>query len=847
MDEIIQRAIEIARSKRMQASQPPEFPEADSGAPLAEQLGFKVDPSTGEYDTPNRTTPEYIAENAKQKAVLDSPGNQAMSGAVFSGIAKAGFELNDFAHEIQGDPVKPEDRSQFRKDVEAYDQRVRDLTPIAGVTSGAAQFVTGMLGVGKVMAPIKALQNVRQAGKLGAIAYEAGKGAIANAIVTDPHEARLSNLIQEYPALSNPINEYLAADPDDSYVEGRLKNALEGVGMDLALTGVFAGVMRAFRFAKNGDQEAARAALTEIDTPQSMEIVKDAETPKPRIRVKAGSEVVPPVQAANPEVPLTPEGKPRVRVKAGSERVEPEVAPAADEVIPLRGAEGSDLGADVTTTPVKSEASDLPKADAVKPVETADVPEVDMAKILKGTDDDLTALEKAGSYSEAVMQGHKFADGGSIPWQKLNTPEDVKTLIDNAVPVFKPELDAMKGGDVLKDASVDRAVRQVARYFEEDPSAVFGELAKAGDAAKDMVRQMEAGYLISNKMFLDTFDVIRKIKGGNLVDFHGDKAAAVMEAKKRLSLAIQAFGEAQSIKSNAARTMRRMQGGFKVAPETLSKIDTMDEATFVDLLYSTEGDPTKLREIAKPRFWNMVTDEALFQMRNGLLWNYKTHLVNLTGNALMMVARPLERQIGSVFVKGGSAIRKQASKEYYYTVASLTDGLKAALEAFDRGDSILAPHATEWLETANHTAHRPLNLKEAKTAADLFENLWKANLFRVGTGLPTRALGMQDEFFKTVRYRAAIQADAMTRAEEMGLRGDQLRDYLEQRLAGAFDAEGRATNKAALQEAQIATFSQDLLSPSWGSSLQALRKNHPTLGFVLPFVKTPVNALRMAV
>ncbi len=849
MDEAFIKAAQAVLAERQKASQPQEFPEVDPSAPLAEQLGFQLDPSTGEYDTPNRVTPEAIAKNAADSARLDTPENQAIAGSVFTGAAKSVFELNDFVHELQGDPVKPEDWSGFRKDIEGVDKAARETTPVAGVVSGASQFITGMIGAGRLIAPIKAVQKLRQSGKLGATAYEIGRGALAGGIVLDPHEERLSDLIQEYPALSNPVNEYLAADPNDGYMEGRLKNALEGVGMDLALTGLFAGVLKAYRYAKQGDQEAARAALEEVNTPETVSLITEAETPKPRVRVKAGSERVDvdgnPVAAPPPEMLPASEGKPRVRIQAGSDRVD--LPPqAADEMPIALGEKPQALADESVTVPVKSEASDLPKADAVKPIETPEVSEVDMAQVLRGTDFDLSAIEQAGSYNEALLQGHKFSDGGSIPWQKLSTPEDVKVLIDNAVTVFKPELDAMKGGDVLKDASVDRSIRAVAKFYNEDPAAIFGDLAKAGESAKGLVRSMETGYLVTNKMFLDAFDVVRKIRAGNLVDFDGDKVLAVAEAKKRLELAMQAFGHTQSIRANVGRTMRRMRSEFQISPDLLGKLKGMDDEKFVDLLYRTEGDPAKIRDMAKPGFWKIVTDELLSQTRNGLLWLYPTHLVNLTTNVYMLGARPLEKQIGSYLVKGGSAIRKQASKEYYYTLSSLTDGLKAAVDAFDKGDSLLAPHATEWLEATDHTVHRPLNMRDAKDFSDVFHNIWEANLWRLGTGLPTRTLGAQDEFFKTIRYRSMVQARAMVQADELGLKGRDLKDFLEQRLKAAYDADDRAIDPVALREAQTVTFSQELLPGTYGATLRNARNNHPTLGFILPFVKTPINVLRYA-
>lgn len=770
--------------------------QADPDASFAEGAGLVRNPTTGEWDFPEEAPEDSGARS-----------ENAIGGSVLTGAAKAGFELNDLAHEIQGDPTKPEERSAFRQDIEAMSGEFAETTPVAPVVEDVSRFVTGMIGVGKLLQPIKAVQKLKEGGKVAKTAYEIGRGAITGGIVLDPHEERLSDLVQSYPALENPISEYLAADPNDSHMEGRLKNALEGIGMDLALVGVFEGALKAVRFARRGDQEAAKAAIAELDTPQTVETIAQAE--KPRVRVKAGSQ----------------------KVEAGGEAAA--APPPAQES---------------ATVPVRSEASDLPAKETVGKITLPDVSAPDLAQVLRGTDFDLTAIEAAGSYNEAALRGHKFTTEANLPWQTLNTPEDVKVMIDNMVPAYKTELDAMKGGDVLHDAKADRQIRAIASYYNEDPAAIFGELAKAGEAAKNMVKLQGVGYLIANKMSLDAFEVIRKIRSGNLDDFGGDKVAAIAEAKRRFGLFIQSLGQTQSIRANAGRSMRRLRGEFKITDQQLSKIMGMEDEKFVDLLYRTEGDPKKLKEMAQPSFWDKALDEALFQMRNGLLWLYPTHAINLTTNVFMMGARPLEKQVGSFLVSGGSAIRKQAAKEYYYTVASLTDGIKAASEAFLKGDSALAPHMSEWMETAGRNAdHRPLNMRKVEDFSDVFHNIWEAGLWRTSTGLPTRALGAQDEFFKTIRYRAVVQARAMVQAEELGLKGADLKSFLEKRLADSFDAEGRAIDPAALREAQTVTFSQDLLPKTLGATLRNARNNHPTLGFLLPFVKTPVNVLRYAI
>lgn len=110
-------------------------------------------------------------------------------------------------------------------------------TVTGSLVRGVSQFLTGF-------GP--ALKAVKGTGK--AAPYIAG--AIADATVFDPMEARLSDLVQEVPALSNPVTEYLASSPDDTEAEGRFKNAIEG----LALGGLADGLMSAVKFIKSGKE-----------------------------------------------------------------------------------------------------------------------------------------------------------------------------------------------------------------------------------------------------------------------------------------------------------------------------------------------------------------------------------------------------------------------------------------------------------------------------------------------------------------------------------------------------------------------------------------------------------------
>lgn len=584
------------------------------------------------------TAPDAGTMSAATRVLGSSVESQSeMPRAVIGGAARAAFQTRDFIAGLTGETTNPADRTALRQAVEADYRDVTSRSIPNALAGGISQFVTGLIGAGKLMAPLKATQTFAAGGKAAEIGLEIAKGATVGAVVMDPHEARLSNMIQEFPALENPVSEYLAANPDDSAAEGRLKNALEGAGVDLAFAGAFAMGLKAIKFARRGNPEAAKKVVEEIAQPQVAE------------EMKAAAEK--PVEVP----PVAPVEKPRVRVKAGSQAASENGVRLTSDA--RDGIQPPDQISEPAPTTV-DQSTPLPDTapPAAKTLPTEAVSDEQMKAILDGTDWDLRAIDQAGSREEAISQGYKPAPQAGVPWQKLQTPEDVSTLISNAQKVLRPELDAVKGGAVLSDAKVERQVRAAARYFNEDPAAVVGEIAQAGDAAAGMVRNMEAGYLVSTRMFMDAYDVINKVRWGNLAEFGGDSAQAMAEARRRMSVAMETYAASQSMRAAAGRSLRRMRGEFGVNPEQLKALTSLDDQKFMDLMQSTGGDPKKLKDLAKPTVMKRVMDELQFSQRNGLLWLYPTHVVNLTSNVYMQIARPLEKGLGSLVLSGGKAV-----------------------------------------------------------------------------------------------------------------------------------------------------------------------------------------------
>jgi len=127
---------------------------------------------------------------------------------------------------------------------------------VAGKAARAGQ-LTGVAG--------KAAEAVTKGAKPGQFTDLSWKGYLgaemaSDFVAFDGQEERLSNLIQQFPELQNPITEYLAADPDDNEAMGRVKNVLEGVLVGLGVGAVSKSVMAGINAIKTKNVELQKGA-----------------------------------------------------------------------------------------------------------------------------------------------------------------------------------------------------------------------------------------------------------------------------------------------------------------------------------------------------------------------------------------------------------------------------------------------------------------------------------------------------------------------------------------------------------------------------------------------------------
>ena len=143
-----------------------------------------------------------------------------------------------------------------------------------GMIRTTAQFLTGFLPA------VGAIKGVQGASALGQaintpFARETLAGAMADLVVWDPHEERLSTYLNTIPGLAAVVPDYLADNNPDNEGrwEGRLKNAIEGAGLGLMTE----GLVRAFRYYKSA--RAGKVAAGQADNlaeTAARDAIKDA-------------------------------------------------------------------------------------------------------------------------------------------------------------------------------------------------------------------------------------------------------------------------------------------------------------------------------------------------------------------------------------------------------------------------------------------------------------------------------------------------------------------------------------------------------------------------------------------
>jgi len=155
------------------------------------------------------------------------------------------------------------------------------------LTEGAARFVTGFIGPSKFFKSVGLGGTIVRTGARGMLA-----GAVTDLTVFDPAEGRLSDMLVEFDSkvLNNAVTQYLATDEEDTEMEGRIKNVLEGMLIGGPLEILFG--IKAFKKAKKTKDFAEKEKIYK-DAGEAIESIKKGKkTKKVKEAIFDGNEAI---------------------------------------------------------------------------------------------------------------------------------------------------------------------------------------------------------------------------------------------------------------------------------------------------------------------------------------------------------------------------------------------------------------------------------------------------------------------------------------------------------------------------------------------------------------------------
>ena len=219
---------------------------------------------------------------------------------VFGGAARDTVQgTSDLVRDVTGGYVDLPDLPEVAEPTNMLGSFVRDaagfLVPYTGTLKGI-----------QALSKLNKLKRLDPVTKVGKLTKYTSAGVIAEQMAFSPDEERLSNLIQE--VAPNEFTAWLQADDDDTVAMGRLKMAVEGAGMGLAVEGVLKSLGKIKGKFKKVDDRPEKAS-GEIDKNANKRAAdEEVGPPDPRVGPRVPEVVGPTFTGTGSRTPSSPIG-----------------------------------------------------------------------------------------------------------------------------------------------------------------------------------------------------------------------------------------------------------------------------------------------------------------------------------------------------------------------------------------------------------------------------------------------------------------------------------------------------------------------------------------------------------
>ena len=424
-----------------------------------------------------------------------------------------------------------------------------------------------------------------------------------------------------------------------------------------------------------------------------------------------------------------------------------------------------------------------------------------------------------------------------VNFARIDTADDVKNLIAKTTNIFAKDIDEARRG-VQSNVETSRLAEELGMTVGDLLSRRKGQgfNAEEGLAARRL-------WAASSEKLLEAAKKASSPNAGAVDQFNFRKIMAthyaiqseVIGARTETARALQAWAIPAGGGVEKARAIQQLMDASGGSPMS------QDMAKRLAKLYELGADQAAVNAAVR-KGWGATTKEMVQEsFVHGLLWSPSTHIVNTASNTAFAVMQIGERSVAGAIGQG--VVEGEAMAMTYGLVTSLRDAFRAAGKSIRTGETGSALGKVDLPRDpaiSTEAIARERGLSVAETEAFRQSMFGKAvDFIGESSRIPGRVLGAEDEFFKTIGYRAELHAQAVRQATEEGLKGpDRFR-----RMAEIVQNPPENIRLAAADAALYNTFTNQP-----GEIAQAVMKvrqagtMNPTFLF-LPFLRTPANLL----
>lgn len=428
------------------------------------------------------------------------------------------------------------------------------------------------------------------------------------------------------------------------------------------------------------------------------------------------------------------------------------------------------------------------------------------------------------AYEEWPAGGPDFV--GNINMSKINTPQDISRAMST--------IRSRVGFDAETRGRVTHAeTERLAEELGTDP----------GKVDEILRRQIGAGYSAEEALFLRQIhaaaqnDLVNASRRISKMDDPGEEVLA--EWREKLLRASMLQGKHAAAAAEAGRALSQ----FRMIADS-RKVDTNVLAAFINggggpgrikeaanvLIEAVENGATPgeiaplVEKLSKPRW----IDKAIELRYNWLLSGPQTHAANVISNTLTAISQIPEHAVASAIGAGRRVVMGQeraADRVYGSELGSraygLLQGTKEGLRQFGR--------TLRTGETSDLVSKVEAQAQEAISGL-------KGKIIRT----PSRLLSAEDELFKAMARRMELHGLAARQAGKEGLTGDAAAKRIAELTTNPPDD----MLEQSFDYARYLTFQRPLSGIP--QSVSAATNKHPSLKFIVPFVRTPTNLIKYA-